>query len=311
MNTINENSNEIDLKEIVQSLWNGKIIILCLSLIFSFLGIYYSLSLPNIYKSEALVSIVDEDSNKFSTTASQYSGLASLAGVNLPSGNSISKDDLAIEIIKSREFLKHLITFEDVMPQLMAAKSYDHISKKTVFDEEIYDYEKDIWLREPSKYLKIKPTYLEIHKRYISEHLVILKDSKTGFVSIGIKHISPEFSYYFLNLIIQELNNIVRLKNLKEAEDSIKYLKNRLTMTDNSNVRMSINRLIETQIQVLTLSNIRQEYLLKTIDAPFLPETKHEPNRAQICLIFSFFGLIISCFVVLFRKYFYQNNTII
>jgi LPS O-antigen subunit length determinant protein (WzzB/FepE family) len=303
-----ENNNEIDLKEIFETLWHGKLIIMFFILLFSFAGIYYSLSIPNIYKSEALVTIADNQDSNLSKMSSQFGGLASLAGIDVPSDNGVNKEEMALGIIQSREFLKHLITFKDVVPQLMAAKSYDRDSKKTIFDEEIYDHKIDKWLREPTKYKEIKPSYLEIHKKYISEHLVIFKDTETGFISIGIKHVSPDFSYYFLNLIIQELNTIARLKDSKEAKDSLEYLKNELLRTDNHNIKISIHRLIESQIQTLALLNVRQDYLLKSIDNPFVPEIKYEPNRALICFIFLFFGFVVSFFVVLFRKYFFQNN---
>ena len=123
----------IDLSELFSVLWKAKLIITIITSFFALSSVLYALSLTNFYKSEAILSVAGE-SNTVSPL-SGVSGLASMAGITLPSSGE-SKSETAIKTIQSRAFLKHLITFENVLPSLMAAKSYDFESKKIQFDPE-------------------------------------------------------------------------------------------------------------------------------------------------------------------------------
>ena len=78
-----------------------------------------------------------------------------------------------MEIIKSREFVKHLMTFENVLPSMMAAKSYDPASQELYFDPKIYDEKTKTWTREPPRNKGRKPSYLEAHQAYLDDNLTI------------------------------------------------------------------------------------------------------------------------------------------
>ena len=86
MENINNNNNhesEIDFLEIFNILWLGKWLIFTATFLISILGVIYSLSLPNIYQSKALLSPVNP-SNSISRSLQNYSGLAGIAGISLP-----------------------------------------------------------------------------------------------------------------------------------------------------------------------------------------------------------------------------------
>jgi LPS O-antigen subunit length determinant protein (WzzB/FepE family) len=135
--------DDIDLRELFDVIWKGKKLIILITSVIAISSIVYSLMLPNYYRSESLLVARDSQS---SNALSQYSDLASLAGVAIPSSGDTSVYEV-MEIIKSREFVKHLMTFENVLPSIMAAKSYDTASKKLYFDPDIYDEKTAIWTK--------------------------------------------------------------------------------------------------------------------------------------------------------------------
>ncbi|WP_445425024.1 Wzz/FepE/Etk N-terminal domain-containing protein [Alishewanella sp. HL-SH06] len=53
--------DEIDLRELFSAIWQGKWIIAATTFVFAVLAVIYALSLPNIYKSEALLSPVSQE----------------------------------------------------------------------------------------------------------------------------------------------------------------------------------------------------------------------------------------------------------
>ena len=89
-NLPNDQSNknygdEIDLLELFHVLWGKKFYIVAITSIFALSSILYALSLPNIYKSEAIMMPVEANS-EMGGMLGQYSGMASLAGISIPSG---------------------------------------------------------------------------------------------------------------------------------------------------------------------------------------------------------------------------------
>ncbi|WP_029864311.1 Wzz/FepE/Etk N-terminal domain-containing protein, partial [Vibrio parahaemolyticus] len=112
--------DEIDLRELFDALWKGKWIIIVTTIVFAVGAVLYSLSLPNIYKSDALLAPAESSSGGgLSQMASQLGGLAALAGVNLDAGES-SQTDLAVQVMKSRQFVEAFISKHDLLVPLMA-----------------------------------------------------------------------------------------------------------------------------------------------------------------------------------------------
>ena len=154
---------EIDLKEIFNVLWLDKKFIIQISAIFTIGSLLFSLSLTNYYKSESL--LLARDASESQGAFSQISSMASLAGVSLPtSGNN--KALQAVELIKSRKFVNHLLTFEEILPSIMAAKTYSHSTQQLLFDQKQYDPKTKKWKRKPGKNRQITPTYIEAHREY-------------------------------------------------------------------------------------------------------------------------------------------------
>ena len=290
--------DEIDLKELFNVLWSAKMLIIQITAIFAIGSVAYSLSLTNYYKSESLLLTRSASETQ---GISQFSGLAAMAGMRLPS----SGDDKAaqtIELIKSRKFVKHLLTFEDILPSIMAAKIYNTASQELLFNQKLYDSETKKWKINPSKNRPIIPSYLEAHKAYI-DMLSIVQDKETGFISINIEHISPVFAKEFLELVIRESNELLRKKDMEESKQGLEYLTTELSKTPFVEIKESINALIEAQLETQMLAQINQDYVLIEIEPPFIPEEKSKPSRALICVLGTMLGGMLSVLIVLIRHY--------
>jgi len=296
--------DDIDLRELFDVIWKGKKLIILITSVIAISSIVYSLMLPNYYSSESLLVARDSQS---SNALSQYSDLASLAGVAIPSSGDTSVNEV-MEIIKSREFVKHLMTFENVLPSIMAAKSYDTASKKLYFDPDIYDEKTAIWTRKPSNNKGIKPSYLEAHKEYLGGLLSISLDKKTGLVSITIEHISPIFAKDFLALVIREANSLNREKDIDNSTKALSYLKTELSQTSLVEIKKSINQLIEAQLETRMMASVHDEYSLISLEPPFIPEEKSRPSRSLIVILATMLGGMLSVMSVLVRHYVFRQR---
>ena len=289
--------DEIDLKELFNVLWTAKKLIILITAIFAIGSVVYSLSLNNYYKSESLLMVRSASENQ---GLSQYSGLAAMAGVTLPSSGE-DKAAQMMELIKSRKFVKHLMTFENILPSILAAKSYNNSTQELLFNQKLYESETKTWKNNEI------PSYLKAHSAYLNM-LSITQDKKTGFIYINIEHISPVFAKDFLELIIRESNELIRKKDMEESKQGLEYLTSELSKTPFVEIKESINALIEVQLETQMLAQINQDYILTEIEPPFIPEQKSKPSRTFICVIGTMLGGMLSVLIVLIRHYFFVEE---
>jgi len=307
----NQSHDEIDLKKLFLILWGKKYLIITLTLMSAFISVFIALNKPNIYKSTALVTVIESSTGGgiSSNLSSQYGGLASLAGISLPSSGGADKTSLAIETIKSRSFFRYLIKENDILPMLMAAESYNPISKQLILDSEAYDSDLKLWLKDENG-INYAPSFLESYDIYRSL-LSITKDQETGYLNMSIINLSPVFAEYLLSLIIAEVNVLTREKDLNESDRAMKYLISLAAETSIAGVKNSINKLIESQLETQMLANINEDYLLQSLDPPFIPELKFAPVRSQIAIFGTITGCFLSIFLVLFYSMFFSSNQFI
>ena len=289
--------DEITLRELISVLWGGRILIFCFTTVVAIASIIISLSITNVYTSESV--LVNRD--KQDSPMSNFSGLASLAGVDLSAqGASLNK---VMGIIESREFVKHLITFDNVLPSLMAAQSYNANTKEIIFDDEIYNHETKSWVRDAPANRGVVPSYIEAHKEY-SEMISMTKDRLTGHVSLKVEHVSPIFAKEFLSLVINEANNVQRNIDVDSSTKALLYLRDQLSRTPQVEIRDSISKLIENQLETQMMASIHDDYVLMTLEPPFIPERKSGPIRSLIVILSTLVGGLLSVGIVLVREYF-------
>ena len=291
--------DDIDLTELFSVLWKAKILIIAITSFFALSSVLYALSLTNFYKSEAILSIAGESNSLDSLSG--IGGLASIAGITLPS-SAESKSEIALKTIQSRAFLKHLITFENVLPSIMATKSYDFQSKKIQFDPEIYNESNGVWVREPRKNKQSKPSYLEAYKTYLSQ-VSIDSDEFSNLITISVEHISPVFAKELLELIINEADELLRNKDLQESSAAIAFLNNEIPKSSLVSMKDAINMLVQSQLQKQMLSKVNKEYILKVVEPPFIPEVKSKPRRSIICILGTLLGGLLAILWVLMRHF--------
>lgn len=299
-NKLNEDLHDLDLIDLIKELWKSKLFIIILSLIFSVSSLIYAVNLPNIYTSSALLEVTKDPSDQSSSIGSQYGGLASLAGISLPDSTN-DRGHFVVELVKSKNFLKHLLEFPEVKINLMASKSYDEESASIIYDPEIYNISNNKWVRVPPKGRKVIPSFLEVHKDAYINDISISKDKKSGFISIKYEHISPKFAFTMLDLIIKEVNSLTRKKDLENSSESLEYLLKQSNLTTQNEIKNLIDELMGAQMKKQMLSRLNEDYLLQPLDSPVIPELKSSPSRAIIVIISSLIGFIISILFIISR----------
>ena len=223
--------------------------------------------------------------------------MSSIAGISMPN-SGLNDGALVIETIGSRRFLSILLEHDDILPSLVVAQSYDATNKELVFDDSVYDKVTGNWVSDLDK-----PSLLEAYKEY-KKIVTISQDKKSGFITISTEHLSPIFAKDFGDLIIHELNSLIRKKELEESQKALTFLKEQISLTSLIEIKTSINQLIQVQI----MANIKEDYIIETIEPPFIAEEKIKPQRLKMLLIGLLVGIGTSISYVLLKGYFVYHK---
>ena len=173
---------EIDLHELFNVLWAKRFYIGAITSLFSLISIIYALTLSNIYKSEALM-LPSEGNPGMSGVLSQYSGMASLAGIALPSETG-SKAKEAIARIQSFEFFSnHFLPFI-MLENLLALDSWNQATNTLIYDQGDFNSDLRQWVRDVEPPKSKVPSAQEAYKEY-KKIMSISQDKKTLFVTLS------------------------------------------------------------------------------------------------------------------------------
>ena len=303
-NKENELSEEINLRELLSVLAQGKKIILYLTSLFSIIGIIYSLLLPNIYKSEALLASIDESSSLMSGALGELGGLAGLAGINLLDEDSDSNSKKAFELMGSLDFFENYIMPNISLPDLFAVKFWDDKKNEIIYDDNIFDINSNSWGRSFSYPQKLIPSAQESFEEFEDHYFDLTEDKKTGYVVLSIKHQSPLIAKQWVEIIVREVNSFYRQKDKTKSEKAVTYLNNQILATGLAEIKKVTATLLQKEIQKLTLIEANPDYVFEYIYPPSIMEKQSEPKRILIISLFFLFGSMLGIIIVLYRHYF-------
>ncbi len=291
-----------NLRSYFEYIWDQKTFIVSLALLSAIVASIFSFTLKDVYTSTSVVYVVeDQDSGGMGSLLSQYSSLASSAGVSLPS-NTTSKTDIFLATINSKDFFLHLLKFEGIREKLFAFESYDEMSRNVIFNEEIFDSSNNEWISGT-------PDDLLVFYKFIEDEILnVTHDKVSQMITISVTHVSPKFAYEFCQLVIREINNLIRLRHLEESTSALTFLNEQYGVNPQKNIRESIGQLIEAQMKIQMLANVRKDYMIRPIDKPFSPIAKSFPYRLQITILGLMAGIFIGIFISLFRLYIDQSK---
>lgn len=291
----------VDLLEIINTLWRGRLSLIVGFLLIACVAVIFSLRMPNIYRSEALLAPAPENQDAMSSIASKYGGLASIAGLNLGGlgKSTVDRATITLEMLKSRAFVVNFVREHELVVPLMAAEGWDIETRQWIIDNELYDQNRKVWIRPVSPPYEAEPSDLEIYDKFV-DILTVTQDSSTSLVALAIESMSPIASRDWADWLIKDVNAVMRERDISQASKSIDYLERQLEETVVTEMRQIFYQLIEQETQKKMLAKVRQEYALEMIDPPVIPDEKISPKRGIIVIVSCFLGvLLIVAFLLL------------
>jgi LPS O-antigen subunit length determinant protein (WzzB/FepE family) len=262
--------DEIDLFELWETIWSGKVLIAAITAVFTLGGISYALLAQEWWKADVVLSPVEEQSGMSSTLA-RFGGLAALAGVDIGTGGGTEP----LAVLKSKEFAREFITDFDLMPVL--------------FEGVETSEDKPLDMRDAVR-------------MFDSSIRTVTDDKKTGLVTISIRWKDPETAAVWANELVKRLNERMRRQALEQAERNVAYLQKEIASATVISLQQSMGRVLEGEMQKLMLARGNEEFAFKVIDRAVPPKTRESPKRSLIAIVSMLAGGFLGLLVVFIRK---------
>lgn len=290
---------EVDLSALGSTLWKHKWWIAAITGVFTLGSIILVLWLPNEYTATAILMPATQSSNssRLAQMAGRFGGLASLAGINLDSLGSGSRDNaiLAMKLLKTWGFLDDFIKENHIEVPVFAAKGWNRKTGQLVIDRRLYNPQTRSWVKHfSSPYGEIsKPTSWQLYKA-LRNRISISQDSTTGLISLSVEYYSPVLAKEWVDKLVAAVNKRLQTRDRAEATKSIAYLQKQVKKTSLTDMRQVFYQLIEEQTKNLMLAEVNDEYALKTLSPAKVPEEKSGPHRLVICALGFVLGAALS-----------------
>lgn len=315
------NSDEIDLIELLKTVWDGRKQVIIISFVFVSIGVAAALLSPVVYTSTTTFINSQSEPN----SSSGLSGVASLVGINLGgySGNEISPTmypligesvEFKRSLLKSSVDKEKQIKLESFLADYNQMKAPESIDNSKLF---ISEYEDGLF-------------------NLISDIISISVNQKDAFITISAKMPNSEYAANVcINAreILQEtvINNRIKSakqkldyseKQLKSKRIEFEEIQNELAFFNDSNLNLVNSSVInernklEAEFEIINAvmielsKQVEQRKLQVSENTPVfsiikeasMPVVRSSPKRTQMVLIYGFVGLIISVSYVLIKK---------
>jgi uncharacterized protein involved in exopolysaccharide biosynthesis len=273
-----DDEDSIDLLAVFRTLWRGKLLIALVIFLIVGPSLAYAFLAKPVYRAEAVL-IPNEQENAQNLPASM-TGLAGLAGINI--GSSVSTTQV-IATLSSRVFVEEFIAAENLLP-ILFADDWDAANKRWISDD-----------------LEDRPDIRDGIKLFVEEVRFIEENTTTGLVTVAVEWTDAELVAEWTEKLITRVNERVRDRDLADSKLRLEYLNKELQSSNQVELRLAISRLIEGEIQTITLAQAETEYAFKTIDPPRVPIEPVAPQKILIAALSLIAGLFFGVLAVLIR----------
>ena len=292
MNTeINKKENpsqedEIDLIQLILTLWNHKYWIAGGTTFVTIIGVIYALLASPVYHAEATIAMKESDKGGgASSMLSQLGGMGGMVASQLGLGGS-SLDKVEV-ILKGRELAERVIEKNNLLPILFYK----------VWDSQTESWDVDDSLDIPT----LRKGIESLRKNNISVSVNV----KKKMITVGANVHDSTFSKRLVDYYLKELNDKILADVKKDATINRIYLEKQLNNTSDPTLQEKISSMIAFEIEkYMLVSSQAFEVLEKAV----VPMKRAKPKRALILLLSLVLGAIVSILVVFLKEFIVKSK---
>jgi uncharacterized protein involved in exopolysaccharide biosynthesis len=257
----------VDLLAMWRVLWAHKLLIIVCAVILAAIAAVLAFQATPMYRAEVAITEVT-DAGMSGGLASQLSGIASLAGVNL--GGATGPRAEAQAVLRSGRLIEEFIKRKNLTEQL-----FPDGEKRT------------LWFAV---------------RRFRINVLSIHEDKIKGVTTVGIEWTDPAIAAGWANDFVGLANELIRARALADSTRNIAYLNEQIQRTNKVELLRVMYNLVESETKTQMLANARADYAFTVVDPAVPPEMRVSPKRVLMVLFGAVLGGVIGVIIAFIHE---------
>ncbi len=289
--------DEITLRDLFLKVWRSKWVILAtMAVAVGLVSVWMKTTEP-LYTASMLVAPAGATSGGgLGSRLSQYGGLASLAGIELPSAETVSPFDQFSEVVTSVTVAKRLQDKYGVLQKLFE-RTWDAGNMRWVPPEGPVATAKG-WMRGFFNLPSWTPPSTKSLAEYLGDKLGISEIAKTGMRRITFQHEDSEFAVQLLRWIHEESDQLIREETQERTTRQIEYIERKLATVRITEHRQSLTLLLSDQEKQMMMTQVDLPFAARIIDPPTVSEMPTWPKPFLFLVLAAMAGFFVSVFLV-------------
>ena len=295
-----EINDEIDLKDLFLTLWRGKYIVSLVAILAIVCASYYLRNSERKYSVVMILKpVVAETSGP---NLSGFSGLASLAGISLPSSNG--SDFITYQsLIFSEEVAERIFTNKELVVKLFEGEWNSNIQSFEARplrkrDELIQIVKSTLTGVQRWKYIPPNPKRLSM---LMDKTFSISLDSGTGHIAISTETSKPDVILELVSNASRETDNLLKERYFVTAEDTLEFYYKKLLTSRSREHREALAKLISAEEQKLMLASKSSNFVAEVLTTPSVSLYPTSPKSSQVLALGFVLGIFLGAAIVLVR----------
>ena len=297
------NDDEIDLRELFTALWRGKrLIIIC---------VMFSIMLASLHLRQAerkytvRYVFAPVASENVGPNLGGLGGLASLAGVSLPT--SSSSDFLTYKfLLKSEEVAARMLKDRDL---LVSVFSSDWDTERELFRQPASGPLKSVVRglknlltgNEPSAYIPPNAARLSA---WMDEAFNSSEGRDTGFLTLSAETAKPTLMVDVITRATQQTDQLLKERYIATAEQTMSFYQQQLSRARAREHREALAKLIAQEDQRLMLASKGTYFVAEPVTEPYVSLGPTSPKASLVLALSVVLGGFLGAAIVLIKKAF-------
>lgn len=288
--------DEIDLRELWQTILKGKKVIALITIVVTTLTLVYALKLPNVYTSKAILIPSAEDSG---VSLGGLGGLAAMAGVSIGGGGSMTPDVAFNSLLNNYEFMKSFV----VKNKIDEYYTNPNIDENYVFAlgyRGLHDVFKSNKYEDKEQSEIIYNIVEDIKKNFS-----ISSDKKTALITVSYSDSDRTYPPKIINDFLKDASKYLVENNLRIINNKLGYFETELRKAEGFEMRQSlsamISQILEEKIMMQSKTYYQCDVLTLPSEAYIRDKTK--PKRGLILVVAFITSIILGIFLVFFLEF--------
>lgn len=294
--------DEIDLLELAQTIWDGRWLIAFVTAAVFAIGSAYLHVAERTYTITLTAKPVQDDEGP---RLGGFSGLASLAGISLPSGSSSDFSSFPL-MMTAPEVTARLVDDPVIMLQLYAGE-WDtqagvwRMPERSAAGTLMQSLKYFLSGNPPQEYREPDALRLsEAFKKILSSYV----ERQSGLLTIRLDHADPEFGKYLALAAFKAADSHYRAGFITNGSNSIEFYKTQLARARAAEHREALARVIASEEQKLMLATRSSYFVADVLTGPTASLGPTAPRASMVLALSLLLGLIAGAGIVLLRKAF-------